>query len=311
MREECAKGRTAPYQTLGMCGTRLTGAPVGDAGRTKDTTAGAMRPEPEPEATRRDAGPTESSLANRGWWDGNADEYQREHGSFLGDDRFVWGPEGLDEAAAGLLGPAARLKDKAVLEIGAGAAQCSRWLAARGARPVALDLSHRQLRHARRIDAGTAAFPLVQADATALPFAAGSFDLACSAYGAVPFVADSARVMREVRRVLRPGGRWVFSVTHPLRWAFPDEPGPEGLTAVSSYFDRRPYVEQDPAGRAEYAEHHRTLGDRVREITGAGFRLLDVVEPEWPDGLDREWGGWSPLRGRLLPGTAIFVCSAE
>ncbi|MCQ4081453.1 methyltransferase domain-containing protein [Streptomyces sp. RB6PN25] len=265
-------------------------------------------PEPEPEATRRGAGTTESSRASRGWWDRNADEYQAEHGAFLGDDRFVWGPEGLDEQDAALLGPAVRLAGRTVLEIGAGAAQCSRWLAAQGARPVALDLSHRQLLHARRIGAG---FPLVQADAGALPFADGSFDLACSAYGGVPFVADSARVMREVHRVLRRGGRWVFSVTHPVRWAFPDEPGPEGLTAVSSYFDRTPYVEQDEAGRAVYVEHHRTLGDRVREIAAAGFRLVDLVEPEWPQWNDQEWGGWSPLRGALLPGTAIFVCDRD
>ncbi len=41
--------------------------------------------------------------------------------------------------------------------------------------------------------------------------------------------------MREVRRVLRPGGRFVFSATHPIRWAFPDEPGPRGWTAPASY----------------------------------------------------------------------------
>ncbi len=278
---------------------------------------------PEPEATRRNAGATESSRANRRWWDRNADEYQREHGEFLGDARFVWGPEGLDEAEAALLGPTAGLKDRRVLEIGAGAAQCSRWLAAQGARPVALDLSHRQLQHARRIaeeldgadgEAGDGAggteagASLVQADAGRLPFADGSFDLACSAYGALPFVADGGQVQREVARVLRPGGRWVFSVTHPVRWAFPDEPGPEGLTAVASYFDRTPYVEQDDRGLAVYVEHHRTLGDRVREISAAGLRLVDLVEPEWPAWNDQEWGGWSPLRGRLLPGTAIFVC---
>ena len=261
------------------------------------------------EAVRRDADTSESSHANRHWWDRNADDYQDEHGAFLGDARFTWCPEGLDEADARLLGEAGALRGRTVLEIGAGAAQCSRWLTAQGARPIALDLSHRQLQHSLRIDQGLglAPVPLVQADATVLPFADLSFDLACSAYGAVPFAADTAKLMREVHRVLRPGGRWVFSVTHPVRWAFPDEPGPEGLTARSSYFDRTPYVEQDEQGRAVYVEHHRTLGDRVRELNAAGFRLVDLVEPEWPEQLTLEWGGWSPLRGRHIPGTAIFV----
>jgi SAM-dependent methyltransferase len=268
----------------------------------------------DPAAVRRQAGTDESSRANRSWWDRNADEYQDDHGGFLGDARFVWCPEGLDEAQAALLGPTASLRGRRVLEVGAGAAQCSRWLAAQGARPVALDLSHRQLQHALRIsdseDAGMS-FPLVEADASALPFADGSFDLACSAFGALPFVADPVRVLREVRRVLRPHGRWVFSVTHPLRWSLPDEPGPEGLTVLTSYFDRTPYVEEDDTGRTVYVEHHRTMGDRVRDVVGAGFRLLDVVEPEWPGWNEQEWGGWSPLRGRLIPGTAIFVCERD
>jgi hypothetical protein len=55
-------------------------------------------------------------------------------------------------------------------------------------------------------------------------------------------------------------------------------------------------------------EHHRTLGDRVAEINAAGFRLVAVIEPEWPAELTQEWGQWSPLRGAILPGTAIYVC---
>jgi hypothetical protein len=93
-----------------------------------------------------------------------------------------------------------------------------------------------------------------------------------------------------------------------MRWIFPDDPGPDGLTVHTSYFDRTPYVEVDGTGSATYVEHHRTLGDRIREITAAGLVLTDLVEPEWPEGHTRIWGQWSPLRGALMPGTAIFVC---
>jgi SAM-dependent methyltransferase len=257
--------------------------------------------------TRREAAQGETARANRSWWDANADEYQAEHGAYLGDERFLWCPEGVDEDEAGLLGP---VKDRDVLEIGCGAAQCARWLAGRGARATAFDLSMRQLQHARRIDEqlGREPLRLVQADATALPFADASFDIACSAFGAVPFVADSALLMREVARVLRPGGTWAFAVPHPFRWALPDLPDEAGLVVRHSYFDRLPYVEQDEEGAASYVEHHRTLGDRIRELTAAGLALADLVEPEYPEGLGDPWGGgWSQLRGRLVPGTAIFV----
>ncbi|MFE9652095.1 class I SAM-dependent methyltransferase [Micromonospora sp. NPDC006431] len=259
----------------------------------------------EDRVTRRRVGAAEVRQANRGWWDADADEYQAEHGAFLGDVDFVWCPEGLREADARLLGEVA---GRRILELGCGAAAAARWLATQGARPVALDLSAGMLRHAAQAAARTGVrVPLVQADALALPFADAAFDTVCTAFGAIPFVADSAAVMREVSRVLRPGGRWVFSVTHPMRWIFLDDPGPGGLAAVHSYFDRSPYVEQDEHGVATYVEQHRTLGDRIRELVGAGFRLLDLVEPEWPERHEGIWGQWSPLRGRLFPGTAIFV----
>jgi len=260
-------------------------------------------------AARRDADAMETARANRTWWDIEADGYYAEHGSFLGDDDLVWGPEGLREADAGLLGD---IFGRAVLEIGAGAAQCSRYAARRGASVVATDISGGMLRRGadlnRRFTATSGlTVPLVQCDATTLPFADCSFDVVFTSYGAVPFVADSAALMAQAARVLRPGGRFVFSTTHPIRWALPDDPGYPGLTVSSSYFDRTPYVEQE-YGATTYVEHHRTLGDRVREITAAGLRLVDLVEPEWPQENQQVWGGWSPLRGALIPGTAIFVC---
>ena len=248
----------------------------------------------------------DTRAAGRHWWDRNAADYLAEHGAFLGDDDFCWCPEGLRESEAHLLGDVA---GRRVLEVGAGAAQCSRWLLARGAHAVATDVSGGMLAQSLALDARLAVTtPVVQADARALPFADDSFDAAFTAFGAIPFVADAGRVHHEVARILRPDGRWVFSVTHPVRWAFPDDPGTRGLTATRSYFDRRPYVETDDTGTVTYAEHHRTLGDHVAELVAAGFRLERLLEPRWPAGHVRVWGGWGPVRGAVLPGTAIFVC---
>lgn len=247
----------------------------------------------------RPAGASESVRGNRSWWDAEAADYRAEHADHLAG-RLVWGPEGLDEEHAGLLG---ELAGRSIVELGAGAADCTAWLLRSGARAVATDLSGAMLRLAP-----SPTPPRVECDARQLPFADRSFDIAFSAYGAVPFIGDPERLFAEVARVLRPGGRWVFSITHPVRWAFPDDPGPGGLQVTRSYFDRTPYVETGTDGAVAYAEHHRTLGDRIRSLVGAGFTLLDLVEPEWPDALERPWGAWSPMRGRLIPGTAIFVC---
>lgn len=254
---------------------------------------------------RRWADSAESVAANSRWWDADVADYHAEHGEFLGVADFVWCPERLREEDARLLGD---VSGKAVLEVGSGSAPCARWLATQGALVTALDLSAGMLRYAAAAGEATGIeVPLVRANAERLPFASETFDIACSAFGAVPFVADLPGTFREIARVLRPGGDWVFAVTHPIRWIFPDDPGPNGLHVTGSYFDRTPYVEVDADGHATYVEHHRTLGDFVRALTSAGLTIVDFVEPEWPDGLTEVWGQWSPLRGELFPGTAIFV----
>src|SRR3954471_18025399 len=192
---------------------------------------------------RRPTSTEESVRANRRWWDAAAPAYLAEHGSDLGDADFLWCPEGLREADAHLLGDVA---GRRVLEIGCGSAPCSRWLRRAGADPVALDLSAGMLPRAAALNRLTGVdVPLVQADAGALPLADASVDLACSAFGGLPFVADARAGLAEIAGVLRPGGRFVASVTHPVRWALPDSPDPADLRVVGSYFDRRPYVETD------------------------------------------------------------------
>ncbi len=267
------------------------------------------------EVSRRDVGQDETVTANRQWWDSEASDYQREHGAFLGDSDFVWGPEGWHEHELRALGPLEALRGARVLEFGCGTAPCGRWLASQGALVVSSDLSGGMLREGaavhRRLRAQKGeALPLpvlIQCDATRSAFADDSFDVVVSSYGAVPFVADSFGLVRELARVLRPGGRLAYSTTHPVRWAFPDVPGPEGLVAHGSYFDRTPYIEIDSDGETRYVEHHRTVGDRVRDVVAAGLHLVDLIEPPWPERNPHTWGGWSPLRGEHLPGTLIVV----
>jgi len=245
--------------------------------------------------------------ANRRDWDAYADTYQATHGEFLQDIGFVWGPEGHTEAELKVLGDVA---GKRVLEVGCGASQCARWLATQGGRAVGLDVSFRQLQHGRRIDDATGvSVATVCATGTALPFADASFDVVFSSFGAMQFVSDAATAVGEVARVLADGGRFAFSITHPIRWAMPDDPGEDGLVVSSSYFDRTPYVEVDQDEQVRYVEHHRTLGDWVRILAEHGFTITDLLEPEWPEGHDRVWGGWGPVRGALIPGTAIYVAA--
>jgi SAM-dependent methyltransferase len=100
-----------------------------------------------------------------------------------------------------------------VLEIAAGTGIATAALAAAlpsSVEIVASDLSEVMLQFAaaKRI-APNIVFR--QADAQALPFVDASFGAAACQFG-VMFFPDKARAHREIRRVLRPGGRFVFSV---------------------------------------------------------------------------------------------------
>lgn len=237
-----------------------------------------------------------ATAANRRFWDGDAADYHARHAHYL--DGFYWCPEMLAEAEARLLGD---VTGQRVLEIGCGSAPCSTWLSSAypGARLVTgMDLSRGMLAAA---DPGV---PLIQADALALPYRDGAFDQVFSAFGAIPFIEGLPALFREVARVLAPGGTLTYSCNHPMRWVFPDDPGEEGLVAAIPYFERS-YVEES-GGRVTYAEFQHTIGDHVAALAGAGLRIERVLEPEWPEDLEETWGQWSPLRGRIFPGTIIF-----
>lgn len=246
----------------------------------------------------------DAARANAAFWSEYAPEYLAEHGILLGEAKLVWCPEGLTEDDARLLGDVAGAR---VLEIGAGAAQGARWVAAQGGHVVATDIAGGMLQQAQLLNERTGvAVPLVQADARRLPFAGGQFDIAFTAFGALPFVPDPAAVFAEVARVLRPGGRWVCATCHPMRWVFADDPSVEGLRVVRPYFDAPPYLEEED-GAVSYAEYQHTMAELVGGLLGAGFVLDELLEPRWQAGNTHVWGGsWSPERSPWVPGTLIL-----
>ena len=160
------------------------------------------------------AGMSADAERNQRAWDARAELYQSLHGPQLAQSGgLAWGVWQLPESQLRVLG---EVRDRDVLEFGCGAAQWSIALAAAGARVTGLDLSARQLEHARVLmtQAGVD-FPLVHASAEATPFADASFDIVFCDHGAMTF-ADPHRTVPEAARVLRRGGLLAFSMHTPI-----------------------------------------------------------------------------------------------
>ncbi len=100
-----------------------------------------------------------------------------------------------------------------VLDLAAGTGASTLELARSGAFAVGADFSVGMLRVGRRIRPSV---PLVAADALALPFADGSFDAVTISFG-LRNIVDPARALREMARIVRPGGRLVVcEFSHPV-----------------------------------------------------------------------------------------------
>jgi SAM-dependent methyltransferase len=144
------------------------------------------------------------------------------------------------------------LQPSRVLETAAGTGVVTRAMA--GALPasvelVVTDLNPPMLDRAKA-KVTTRAVTWQQADATQLPFADGSFDVVVCQFG-VMFFPDKARAFAEARRVLRPGGTFLFNawdrieenefadvVSHALADMFPDDPPRFMARTPHGYYDR-------------------------------------------------------------------------
>jgi SAM-dependent methyltransferase len=224
----------------------------------------------------------------RAWWDETAVWFQRDIDLPVGVNWLGFGAGDLD-----LLGDVTGFD---VVELGCGGGQCSVALAERGAGVTGVDLSTAQLEYARDLaDERDAAVEFLQGDVTALPVADESVDVAFNAW-VFQWVPDLSAAFSEAHRVLRPGGRFVFSIPHP----FFEVVDPESHEVVESYFDTGRRVYAHDGVEADEVLYRHTVSEVYDALVGSGFDVERLREPGSADPGDYEAGPWGELQPDLM-----------
>ncbi len=184
-------------------------------------------------------------------------------------DRYMV-PLIFEPYAADLARRAAALSPGAVLEVAAGTGVVARALApmlSSGASYVVTDLNQPMLDYAASRQAPDARITWRQADAMALPFAEATFDVVVCQFGAM-FFPDRPAAYREARRVLKPGGHFLFSVWDRIEEnVFADDV----TKALADIFPKDPprFLARTPHGYHDVA----VIGDDLRR---AGFSTVAI-----------------------------------
>lgn len=167
------------------------------------------------------------------------------------------------------------------LDLGCGTGIAIPVLVQRGWRVVGVDLSRDQLRVARQ-RAGKPGAWLVAADASAVPFADGSFDAVVSVLTHTDFDNPEA-AFAEGARVLRRGGRFVYLGTHPCFVTPFVERRPTGAHLLHPGYRERGWHREGPGFgqgiRPRVGVHHLPLADLVNAALTTGLMVTRLEEP--------------------------------
>jgi SAM-dependent methyltransferase len=243
----------------------------------------------------------EHARINRAAWNVAAAQYADHARHQWGAEGITWGIWDLPEAGIGALGDVAGMD---VIELGCGTAYFSSWLARRGARPVGIDLSERQLETARAMQAEHGLdFPLLHGTAERVPLDDAGFDLALSEYGASLWCDPDAWVA-EAARLLRPGGRLVFLTNSVLVTLCTPDAGAAGDRLLRHQRGLRVVTYTDEAG----VEFHLAHGDWIATLRRHGFDVEALHELYAPEGAEQTRFEWvTPEWARRWPFEEIWV----
>ena len=215
-------------------------------------------------------------------------------------DELRWGVWQTPESELRLLSGFEPGED--AIELGAGSAATSAWLARHGLRPVAIDISRAQLRTAETLQREfDETFRLLHANAEEVPFDSESFDLAVSEYGASLW-CDPRRWVVEAHRLLRPGGRLVFVTASPLLiTCTPYDDSAAETRLVREHFARY-RVEFDTT-----VEFHLSHANWIRLLRVVGFEIDDLIEVQASPGAVPSFGFVTAEWGARWPSEDIWI----
>ena len=169
------------------------------------------------------------------------------------------------------------------LDLGCGEGRLSRDLKALGHEVVAVDLSPRMVAAAKEADPDLEAH---LADAADLPFDDESFDLVV-AFMSLQDMNDMEGAMREVARVLEPGGRLCLAVVHPFNSAgrFVGDDASSPFVVEGSYLERFRYADNLVRDGLEitFVSEHRPIEAYVTALAEAGLVVERLTETDVPD----------------------------
>ncbi len=173
----------------------------------------------------------------------------------------------------------------AVLDVGCGEGQLSRLAVEVGAsRVIGVDPTWSQLTEAKVRRGGPA---YTRSSADSLPFPSSSFDavVACLVFEHIDKV-DAA--IAEVGRVLRPGGRFLFFLNHPLLQA-PNSGWIDDQILEEQYWRIGPYLVEDTSMEEVDKDVfipfiHRPLSRYVNALIASGLYVTRMEEPAPPPG---------------------------
>lgn len=192
-----------------------------------------------------------------------------------------YGPISPGESELKLLG---NVKGKKILEIGCGGGQNSIVLAKWGAKPVGLDLSEVQIKHAQKLakkEHVSVAFHVGNMEDLSA-FKDQTYDIVLSAF-ALGYVDNLMKTFQETHRVLKKAGLFIFAVVHPIaQRGRVVHYGKRRMWAITNYYDRRkrPWKWHTEKQTANFNTGHRTLQDYFDLLVNAGFRVERILEPE-------------------------------